>query len=119
KRNECYLYDRLTGECYVYKGWAIIKESTGVYKTYVYDGNLDLYKTIENFMLKDLDLSELVHAKDLDTVIASWSNEIYRYILADYGGKTSFDGPPTPKINIDYLTPSVRVKWLWEKLFDY
>lgn len=117
QRNECYLYDRLTGECFVYKGWAIIKESTDVYKTYVYDGNLDLYKTIENFLLKDLDLTELAHAKDLATVIASWSNPVYRYILADYGGKTSFGGPP--KVNIDYLTPSVRVKWLWDKLFEY
>lgn len=117
KKNECYLYDRETGECFVWKGWAIIKETTDYYRTYVYDGNLDLFKTIENFILKDLDLSELEHAKDLATVMASWSNEIYRYILADYGGKTAFGGPE--KINIDYLTPSVRVKWLWDKLFEH
>lgn len=117
EKNECYLYDQKTGECFVYKGWAIIKETTDVYKCHVYDGNLDLYKTIENFILKDLDLTELVHAKDLATVVASWANPVYRYILADYGGKTSFGGPS--KINIDYLTPSVRVKWLWNKLFEY
>lgn len=118
KKNECYLYDRLTGECFVWKGWAVIKESTDVYKTYVYDGNLDLYKTIENFLLKDLDLSGLSHAKDLETVVASWASPVYRYILADYGGKTSYN-PGVPKINIDYLTPSVRVKWLWDKLFEF
>lgn len=117
QRNECYLFDKLTGECFVYKGWAVIKESTDVYKTYVYDGNIDLYKTIENFILKDLDLTELEHAKDLETVIASWANPVYRYILADYGGKVSFGAPE--KINIDYLTPSVRVRWLWNKLFEY
>lgn len=118
KKNECYLYDRLTGECFVWKGWAVIKESTDVYRTYVYDGNLDLYKTIENFLLKDLDLSPLRHAKDLETVMSSWTNPVYRYILADYGGKTSFD-PAVPKLNIDHLAPSVRVKWLWDRLFEY
>lgn len=118
QRNECYLFDNDTGECFIWKGWAIILETADAFKVFVYDGNIDFYKAIENFKLKDLDLEELSHQKDLDTVIASFTNEICRYILADYGGKITYN-PAFPTINIDYLTPSVRVKYLWDKLFDY
>ncbi len=114
QKNECYLYSS-TGECFVYKGWAIIKQSTNVYKCYVYDGNLELYKAVENFLLSDLDLTELTHAKDLNTVLSSQTNQNYRYIFADFNGDT---GEDIGKINIDYLVPSVRVKYLWNKIFE-
>lgn len=117
KKNECYLYSQAE-DCFIYKGWALIKESSRVYKCYVYDGNLELYKAIENFKLKDLNLDELTHVKDLATVIASFTNYEYRYILADYGGKTRFEIGGGFSINIDYLVPWVRVKYLWDRLFD-
>lgn len=116
QKNEAFLYSS-TGECFIYKGWAIIKETTKVYKCYIYDGNLELYKAIENVLLSDLDLSELTHQKDVQTVIDSWTNENYRYILADYNGKTAY-GNDNEKINIDYLVPSVRIKYLWNKIFE-
>ena len=47
QRNECYLYAD-SGECLVYKGWAVIKNTTKTFNVNIYDGNIDLYKAIEN-----------------------------------------------------------------------
>lgn len=117
KKNEAYLYSD-TGECFVYRGWVQVKETTSVYKVWIYDGNLELYKAIENTSLSQLDLSELKHFKTVETVISSWTNEYYRYLLTDYNGKIAY-GSSNEKINIDYLVPSVRTKYLWDKVFEY
>jgi len=75
-----------------------------------------LFKAIENKNFgDDVDLSEINHEKNLTTVIDSFTNENYRYIINDYGGKTHL---PSDKINVDYLVPSVRVKYLWDKIFS-
>lgn len=115
QRNNAYLYSD-TEECIVYNGWAIIKETSDTYKVNILDGNIDLYKAIENLTLSDLDLEDINHFKTLDNVIASFNDTVnYKYILADYNGKALFD---TDKINIDYLVPSVPVSYLWNKIFD-
>jgi hypothetical protein len=116
QKNECYYYSD-SGECLVYKGWAIISATAKDYKCNIYDGNIDLYKAIENTTLNALDLSDINHFKTLDNVIDSFNNlTVYKYILADYNGKALFD---TNKINIDYLVPSVPVSWLWNKIFEF
>lgn len=116
QRNETYLYDK-NGLCFVYNGYSIIKSTNkDYYDINVIDGNVDLYKQIENKKLSDLDLSEITHAKNLTNVVNSFTAGLdYKYILADYNGKALYD---TNKINIDYLVPSVRVKYLWDKIFD-
>lgn len=116
QKNECYYYSD-SGECLVYKGWAVISATAKDYKCNIYDGNIDLYKAIENTTLNALDLSDINHFKTLDNVIDSFNNlTVYKYILADYNGKALYD---TNKINIDYLVPSVPVSWLWNKIFDF
>jgi hypothetical protein len=116
QKNECYYYSD-SGECLVYKGWAVISATAKDYKCNIYDGNIDLYKAIENTTLNALDLSDINHFKTLDNVIDSFNNlTVYKYILADYNGKALFD---TNKINIDYLVPSVPVSWLWNKIFEF
>lgn len=116
QKNECYYYSD-SGECLVYKGWAIISATAKDYKCNIYDGNIDLYKAIENTTLNALDLTDINHFKTLDNVIDSFNNlTVYKYILADYNGKALFD---TNKINIDYLVPSVPVSWLWNKIFEF
>jgi len=98
-------------------GWFNVKETEKEYKVNIYDGLIDLFKAIENKNFGDyVDLSEINHNKDLPTIIASFTNEDYRYIINDYGGKTHL--ATGNKINIDYLVPSVRVKYLWNKIFS-
>lgn len=116
QKNECYYYSD-SGECLIYKGWAIISATAKDYKCNIYDGNIDLYKAIENTTLNALDLTDINHFKTLENVIDSFNNlTVYKYILADYNGKALFD---TNKINIDYLVPSVPVSWLWNKIFEF
>ena len=114
QKNECYLYTD-DGECMVYKGWAVIQSTDKDYKINIYDGNIDLYKVIENKSLGDLDLSEIDHNKTLETVVNSFTQNLnYKYLVADYNGKMVYN---TNRINIDYLVPSAKVSYLWNKIF--
>ena len=87
QRNNAYLYAD-NEECIVYNGWAVIKETSEYYSANIIDGNIDLYKAIENTTLSDLDLSDVNHFKTLDNVVNSFDgSNTYKYILADYNGK--------------------------------
>lgn len=116
QKNEAFLYSE-SGECFIYNGFAIIKSTTSKeYDVNIYDGNIDIYKAIENKNLSNLDLSEISHSKNLTNVVDTFNTDLdYKYILADYNGKALYD---TDKINIDYLVPSVKVKYLWDKIFS-
>lgn len=96
-------------------GWLTIKETTDRYIVNVIEGTIDFFKEIENINIGDLDLSEINHVKDLDTVIDSFTNEDYRYIFGDYNGRNFVDS----SINIDYQIPSVRYKYILDKIFSY
>lgn len=123
QKNECSLYSH-TGECFVYKGWAVVTDGGDSYDAVVYDGIIDLYKNIENETLANLNLQDIQHTKTVANVVSSWTGNLpYRYILADYNGDTGLTnitpGNVTPQVNIDYLVPSVKVSWLWEKIFQH
>lgn len=114
QKNEVYLYTD-DGECIVYKGWAVIQSTDKDYKINIYDGNIDLYKAIENKSLGDLDVSELDHNKSLSVVVNSFTANLnYKYLVADYNGQMVYN---TNRINIDYLVPSAKVSYLWNKIF--
>jgi len=98
----------------VSNGWFNVSNTDENYQGSILDGMVDFFKTIENkTMGLDLDLSNFNHDKNLENIINSWTNEYYRYLIADYGGKNIFnDG-----INIDYQAPSFSVKELWKLIF--
>jgi hypothetical protein len=118
QKNEFDLIDADTGLHLIYKGWAnVTKGSNKGYEIYVYDGNLDFYKAIENQTMGVLDLTALAHSKTLAEVVSTFDDsKPYKYILADYNGKALYD---TNKINIDYLVPSVRASWLVSQIESY
>lgn len=105
-------------DCIIYEGWGVITETIGdEYKLHIYDGVIDLFKAIENKTLAELDVIEIDHEKTLSAVTTTWSTDLpYKYIVADYNGKIKYDN--ATKFNIDYLVPSVRVNYLWDKIFD-
>jgi len=118
QKNECSLYSA-SGECFVYKGWAVVTDGGSNYDVAVYDGIIDLYKAIENQTLDSVGLQELTHNKSVQGVRASWLNNLpYRYIIADYNGNNIPITATNNRINIDYLVPSVSVAWLWKKVFE-
>lgn len=109
------------GYAIIVRGWLNITETNDYYNAHVADGIVDFFKDIENKTIgKDLDLSALNHTKDLNTVANSFENNNYKYIIADYGGRTQakVERPQDTAIDIDYLTPSVRVKFLWDKIMN-
>lgn len=96
-------------------GWLSVKETTDSYKVSVIDGMIDFFKAIENkTMGADLDLSNFNHTKDIDSVIASFTNEYYKYIIADYNGKNLGIFDETVGINVDYLVPCFNMGALFE-----
>lgn len=102
----------------IYNGWGIIKETTEYYSLHVYSGLIDFFKAIENKNIgTSLELTEINHNKNVQTVIDTFNNDFeYSYLLADYNGLTHYD--IDKKINIDYLPPSVKVGYLWNKIFE-
>lgn len=102
----------------IVSGWLDIKETSETYKVNIIDGIIDFYKEIENYTLADLDLSELNHEKSLFNVIFSMGNPNlkYKYVVNDYGGGQSVI---PADINIDYLVPSAKYPFLFEKLFEF
>jgi hypothetical protein len=115
KKIDCKLLD--SGFCLINKGWLNVKQTAKDYKTNINDGLIDLFKAIENKNFGDhVDLSEINHQKNVTTIINSFTNDNYRYIINDFGGLTHLDNGT--KINADYLIPSVRIKYLWDKIFS-
>lgn len=96
-------------------GWLSVSSTDDYYNVSCIDGMIDFFKAIENkTMGSDLNLSNFSHIKDLPSVIASFTNEYYKYIVADYNGKNIGINGTTEGINIDYLVPCFNMR----KLFD-
>ena len=108
----------IEGFTFIVKGWLNVKETTENYfSIYIYSGIINFFKAIENKNLGDLNLSEIDHIKSLATVVASFTNPNYKYLITDYNGLTHY-GANDEIINTDYLIPSVLVKYLWDKIFS-
>lgn len=119
-KNECSLYSD-NGQCFIYKGRAVVTDGGDYYDVVVYDGIIDFYKEIENKALPYLGLEGLTHNKTLQTVKDTWhpaSVLPYRYIIADYNGNYGPEAVNGNTIDIDYLVPCVSVEWLWKKIFE-
>lgn len=115
RKNKTQLLDN--GMHLIKNGWLEVKETKNEYKLNIYDGLIDFFKAIENKTFgDDVGLIDINHDKNITTVINSFTNQDYRYIINDYGGKTHIDN--RTKINVDYLVPSVRLKYLWNKIFS-
>lgn len=97
------------------KGWLAIKETTDKYVVNIIEGNIDFFKDIENINIGDINLEEIDHSKDLQTIVDSFTNENYRYIFGDYNGRNLVEDG----IDVDYQVPSVRYKYLIDKIFSH
>ncbi len=119
KKNEVRLF--IGNTCLIFNGSAVFQEhSKGYYEINIYDGNIDFFKLLDNVKFEDINFSELDHVKDVTTIIDNWENgnDYFKYLLADYNGKTHFLSGSTKYINTDYLIPSVPIKFLWDRMFE-
>lgn len=105
-------YSRAQAELRVYGvrvalGWLTVSETADGYKVAMIDGMIDYFRVIENKTIgKDLDMSPFNHEKTFETVVDSFDNEFYRYIIADFNGQQMIEDEDGWSINIDYLAPS-------------
>lgn len=106
---------RYNGIDIVKDGWCQIKETAENYKIAIIDGIIDFFKIIENVSIASfINLEEIKHYKDTTNVTNNLMGEKFRYILTDYGGKTTHNN----KINIDHLMPSCYIPYIWDKIFE-
>lgn len=98
-------------------GWLQVTETKNDYSVSIVDGMIDFFKAIEGRKIGvDLDLSDSNHEKNIENVIYSQNSNIYKYLIADYGGKVFTDNG---NINIDYLVPALNNKYLLSKVEQF
>jgi hypothetical protein len=102
---------------YVYDGIELIKSGKGViknvnnnYNLTIYDGNIDLLKTISSKLIRTLDWTAHNHTLDMTTYLNSFTNTSgYIYAFADF-----YD---VDKVYVDRQSPSIFVHTLWDMIF--
>lgn len=97
-------------------GSAKVSETSNGFKINSYDGSIDLYNSIGNKKVSELNYSDLgTHQLDEQIWKDSFSNTFedgYIYALADYGNAEN------NSINYTFQVPSLFVKYLWNKIFE-
>lgn len=100
---------------------------TGVYELGLYGESVNLFKTLADSELTDLDFSELNHDWDASNIVDAWYNSVgstgndYYYPLIDYGqGGFQREVTPSPYADIfatgDFY-PAISVKKYVDKIF--
>ena len=103
-------------------GNLIITESTKKeYKGHVKAGIIDFLQDISNDKISDIiDLSALGHLNTSTNIINTFYNDLpYKYIVAYYNGQQISNINGITNLNPFALVPSINVKYLWDKIFDY
>ena len=105
----------------VNKGLLKIRGTEGdEYKAYVQDGIIDFFTDISTDKISDvLDLSALDHENTVANIIASFTGNIYRYVIASYNGPPLANVGTTTNLNPFGMVPSINIEYLWDALFDY
>lgn len=112
---------KIYGFDFLTNAWLNIKSTDEEYSIYIYSGIIEFFKKFENKTIGgSLTLTEIDHTKTVSTVVASQSNDSldYTYLFADYNGRTHRLSDSTV-INIDFIIPSVRVSYLFEKIHEF
>lgn len=117
-RIKCQLLDSNSGDFIIRNGWAVVNSSDDqFFNLAIYEGNINFYKSIANLKMSSLDLTDITHIRTLATITDSIINNLpYKYIIADYNGGATILG--STDINADYLIPSVKVSWLFNKVME-
>ena len=101
--------------------FAEIESAGAVYSVRMYGANSDLFNTLKDLKLNQLDLSEFDHYWNLENIVAALDNtEGYIYPLIDYhlDSPNSFINNDNRTVRADYILPSLFYNTILEKIFE-
>lgn len=117
-KNYCNIRDN--GIAIVNKGILNVTNVGDDYKVFIQDGIIDFLKDVGVDKIGEtIDLSELNHTNDVGTIIASFTQDTFRYIIASYNGTPLPNELGITNISPTALIPSINCQWLWNAIFDY
>lgn len=117
EKQPCKVYDY--SAIIINDGWLKINNTDDYYNVNVENGIVDLFKAVEGKTIgKDLDMTEILHSKDVTTVVGSFERNDYCYLVADYNGMNTYEESGQLMVNTDYLVPSLNNKYIWSKIFS-
>ncbi|GLB47766.1 hypothetical protein [Neptunitalea lumnitzerae] len=97
----------------IQNGLGYLKETTDAYSLYVYSDVVDLFDTVADKKLADLNLSMYNHTLTQSTFLDSFQRTSgYIYPMADYGKLDN------GIVEWNYTVPAVFIKSLWDKIFQ-
>ena len=122
RKNYVNVYDN--GIIIVRKGLLSINETSDEYKGFVQEGIIEFIRDLSNDEIGNvIDLSDLDHRNDVNTVIDSFSRNDYRYIIADYNGvplaNETYNGNSITNLSPSALLPSINIEYLFNKIMSH
>jgi len=104
----------------VSNGLLLLKETTTEYKGNIQDGIVDFFKDVSVDKISDvIDLSDLTHLNTVQNIIASFSNPVYRYIIANFNGPPLANVNGVTNLNPFALVPSINIRFLFDAIMDF
>lgn len=94
------------------EGVGYFKATNDYFNIFIYDDNINLFDTIGDKTLADLNLTYLNHTLNIENWLKSFERNDYTYAIADYGKLDN------KEFEINYQVPSLFVKFLWDKIFS-
>lgn len=90
------------------------------YDIFIQEGFVDFQKDITNDTLGEaLDLSELDHTRDINTITNSFTlNLPYAYLISDVNGGYKANVNNTTNLDPQYMAPFANVGYLWDLIFS-
>lgn len=90
------------------------------YDIFIQEGFIDFQKDITNDTLGEaLDLSELDHTRDINTITNSFAlNLPYAYLISDVNGGYKANVNNTTNLDPQYMAPFANVGYLWDLIFS-
>ena len=105
----------------VIKGILNIRDTVDdFYNAYVQEGFIDFLKDINNKTIGEgLDLSELNHTRNYDTIVGSFDLLLpYAYLIADVNGAYLNNISSTTNLNPQYMAPYANVGYIFDLIFS-
>ena len=104
----------------VSNGLLIITQTDTKYKGHIQDGIVDFFKEVSVDKISDvIDLSPLTHLNTIQNIIASFTNDTYRYVISNFNGPPLADVNGVTNLNPFALVPSINIGYLFDTIMQY